>query len=292
VRKILRVTLKVVAALGVLCVTFFAGVFTQLTLYERHERKNEYPPAAAAMLRLAGSLREGKTSEALDTADYWAANFLCRTGVLATGEDMSKAPPEILGVWQEAKEYYERYDVNEPMGSLVGYVSPVGYVKNHLVNVPSSPWKTAIKEFKAKYGGGKLVKAPQFEIEHWFGKPVSSADMDGKVILLDFWNIRCGPCVKSLPEVQKIYEDYGPKGLVVIGLTGGPKKETAEFLKKKGYTYPVGIETWQTYLNFAIEAEPSYFMIDKQGRLAWGPKYDLPDANEIGRLLGERITTD
>jgi thiol-disulfide isomerase/thioredoxin len=281
--KAVKMILIIVIALALLFVTFFAGVFTMGTLHQRHEQRNVYPPQAAAMLRLAERLREGKTQEALATADFWAANFLCHTGVFVTGEDMSKAPPEILAVLQEAKKYYERYDVNEP-----GHRSPIGYVKNHLAHVPWPPMKLAKEEFKARYGGGKLEKAPRFEIEHWFSKPVSGEDMEGKVILLDFWNVGCGPCEISLPKLQAMYEEYGPKGLVVIGLAGGPKKVTAEFLKKHGYTFPVGRETDKTFLNYAIEGVPTFFMIDKQGRLAWGPKHELPDANEIERLLGDQ----
>ena len=50
-------------------------------------------------------------------------------------------------------------------------------------------------------------------------QPFSSALLDGKPILLEFWASWCEPCRKSFPDIQKIIREYQPLGLEVVGIS-------------------------------------------------------------------------
>jgi thiol-disulfide isomerase/thioredoxin len=62
--------------------------------------------------------------------------------------------------------------------------------------------------------------AAPLEVEAWVnGEPLTDADLKGKVVLLDFWAVWCGPCIATFPHLREWQEKYGEKGLVIIGLT-------------------------------------------------------------------------
>ena len=58
---------------------------------------------------------------------------------------------------------------------------------------------------------GNIV--PDFSATDLDGKPISLAQYRGKVVLLDFWAVWCGPCIAEMPNVKKVYDTYKTKAL-------------------------------------------------------------------------------
>lgn len=62
--------------------------------------------------------------------------------------------------------------------------------------------------------------AAPLNVETWInGKAIADEDLKGKVVLLDFWAVWCGPCIATFPHLREWNEKYADKGLVMIGLT-------------------------------------------------------------------------
>lgn len=75
---------------------------------------------------------------------------------------------------------------------------------------------------KAALTRARLVgqKAAPMEIETWLnGSPLAPEDLKGKVVLLDFWAVWCGPCIATFPHLREWNAKYADKGLVIVGLT-------------------------------------------------------------------------
>jgi len=130
---------------------------------------------------------------------------------------------------------------------------------------PAGPTQTAIAIGEI---GSKL---PEFKVKDLQGREISSADLQGKVVLIDFWATWCQPCKKEMPGYQKLLEYYGPNGFAVIGFKFDTMKDTEDpivFAKKIGVRYPIALATDDIKQKFGgIEGLPTTLLYDRQGVL-------------------------
>ena len=259
--------------------SFFFGIILLHTLRRNLVERPEYAGGARRLIQIARNLREGETQESIKNLDAFMAGTLYRSASNISDEKMGELDPEILWVWQDFKEYYETYNVEETAWGMVPHV------RRKLAHVPWSDMQLAIKKFERIYGSGEIAIAPKINMKSWISQAIPNEELKNKVILLDFWNIHCGPCIKSFPELQKLHDKYEKQGLVVITCAGGNKKETKKFLVKHKYSFPAGMAASQMYLDYAVRGNPSYFLIDRNGYLVWGPEHRLPTDAELASLL-------
>ena len=123
---------------------------------------------------------------------------------------------------------------------------------------------------KATQGKDVVGKqAPAFRLESVDGQMVDLAKLKGKVVLMDFWAVWCGPCKKSMPFFQELSEKYRKDGLEVIGVHVDdrvpPKEEVAAYLAEAGVSYTNVISTIDTDNAFVVFAMPTTYFIDKKG---------------------------
>lgn len=76
------------------------------------------------------------------------------------------------------------------------------------------------------------IPAPLTEIRDADGVPLSLERYRGKVVLLNFWATWCIPCIKEMPDLDRLQQALGPKGLAVVPLSLNRLPEAAkEFYK-------------------------------------------------------------
>ena len=105
-------------------------------------------------------------------------------------------------------------------------------------------------------------------------KPLTLADLKGKVVLIDFWTYSCINCLRTLPFVKTWAEKYQKDGLVVIGVHTpefGFEKEipnVTKALKDLGIGYPVAIDNeFKVWNAFHNQYWPAHYFIDRKGMI-------------------------
>lgn len=117
-------------------------------------------------------------------------------------------------------------------------------------------------------------QAPAVEVEEWIQGETSVGE--GSPYIVEFWATWCGPCRKSIPHLNEIYEKYQSRGLTVIGITDEVKEvsKVRSFVRKQGkrMTYPVAIDGGAKEAWFEAAGRrgiPSVFIVDANNTVAY-----------------------
>jgi thiol-disulfide isomerase/thioredoxin len=184
---------------------------------------------------------------------------------------------ETLGKVQDI--YYEILDMKLNDAAVAyNFAServPAGYARQQ--SVPNK-----------KLGSLAGNQLPVFGLDDFENNRIESKDLKGKVVLLDFWEVWCGPCVVSMPKVQELEKKYAAKGLVVYGMMSEPEQlETAkEMIRKRQITFPMLQSDAGINKTFGITAVPTYIVVDREGVVKFTSEgFSEALEKEIVRLL-------
>ena len=122
------------------------------------------------------------------------------------------------------------------------------------------------------------------------GPKISPDDLRGKVVFVEYWGTRCGPCRQSMPHLQEMYSQFEKTGLFcIIGNHIQPySPDTDTFLKKVGVTFPI-YQQLNLPINQPITSIPHAFLFDVTGKIvAQGHPTEV--VNKIPALIQETTT--
>ena len=117
---------------------------------------------------------------------------------------------------------------------------------------------------------GKTV--PDFSATDLEGNPISLAQYRGKVVLLDFWAVWCGPCIAEMPTVIEVYNSYKDEGFDIIGISLDTDEERLQTYLTENeipWRQVFSGEGWDSPVSrqYGIRAIPAPWLIDKEGKL-------------------------
>jgi peroxiredoxin len=123
---------------------------------------------------------------------------------------------------------------------------------------------------------GERAEAPELSGKTLHGKQLSTADYEGKVLVVNFWGSWCGPCRIEAKNFQKVHEDLEDEGVQFVGVNTRDTSLTPAlaFEEEQGITFPSLYDpTGKLMLRFEKgtlnpQLVPSTLVIDREGKIA------------------------
>ncbi|OHA83667.1 MAG: hypothetical protein A2408_02435 [Candidatus Yonathbacteria bacterium RIFOXYC1_FULL_52_10] len=121
------------------------------------------------------------------------------------------------------------------------------------------------------------MNRPSITGDAWLNSPeITEETLSGKVVLVDFWTYSCVNCLRTIPHLQKLWERYKDKGLIIIGV------HTPEFafekdpdnvalaIERLGVAWPVVLDNDRTnWEAFANRYWPAKYLTDTKGNIIY-----------------------
>lgn len=154
------------------------------------------------------------------------------------------------------------------------------YVKRHGSDEGWSSYLAAAKEGvsskkKREILASRVVPARKlakpFSLKTLDGNEMSFDSLRGKIALIKFWGVWCGPCVSEMPDFQKLVDKYAddPK-VVIVTLDSDTDPETPrKFMKKNNYRFPVLLDDGWISRSAGITAYPTTWFVGADGKIAF-----------------------
>lgn len=128
------------------------------------------------------------------------------------------------------------------------------------------------------------------------GEELSSADVAGDVVVINFWYAACGPCIAEAPDLEAVWQQYRDEDVSFVGVNTYDQADTARaFAQENGVTYPsiIDVDTGDVKLAFAtatpIQATPTTLVLDREGRVAVRIIGQLEGASILSTVVGDTL---
>ncbi|WP_242919639.1 TlpA family protein disulfide reductase [Pontibacter liquoris] len=150
--------------------------------------------------------------------------------------------------------------------SIVQTGTPVGMLREEIIHDTAFALIEILRvedfhAFVTRYKGQPL---PALTFKTMTGETIRTADLKGKVVLLNFWSVTCGPCLKEMPELNRLQQAYAGK---VIFLAPLPEDQarTKKTLARHPFQFTVVPGSKAVFDTLGIDDYPKNFFVNRQG---------------------------
>jgi len=113
-------------------------------------------------------------------------------------------------------------------------------------------------------------RAPEFTLATFEGSQVSTADLKGQVIVINFWASWCKPCEQEALELEQAYQLYKDQGVAFLGVDYVDiEREALAYLKRFEISYPNGPDLGTRISQaFRTQGVPETYVVRPDGQIA------------------------
>lgn len=143
--------------------------------------------------------------------------------------------------------------------------------------------------------GSDTGPAPDFTLPTSTGEQVTLSDLEGQVVMINFWASWCGPCREEMPLLEQIHQRYERLGFTLLGVNVEEDTRTAEkWLKDRPVSFPILFDPENGVSKlYDVAAMPSTVIVDRKGNVrylhhGYQPGYENDYQDQIRSLVRER----
>ena len=119
-----------------------------------------------------------------------------------------------------------------------------------------------------------VADSPVLSLPDLSGERQSTSDFVGRLLVLNFWATWCDPCREEMPMLERLQQDYGRHGVVIVGASADDRTtrdRVRPFLDEAGISFPIWTgATVQDMDRFGLSPSlPSTLILDRDGRVAF-----------------------
>ena len=135
-----------------------------------------------------------------------------------------------------------------------------------------------------------------FSLSNLENQTLSFEDIKGeKLTLFDFWTTWCKPCLKSIPEINKLYDEFKEKGVAFAGINcDGPRSmaRVNPMAKTLGISYHVLLDpNMELMKELNLNSFPSMAIVNSKGKVVWFHEgFNEGDQEEIRNELNRQLS--